>query len=170
MKIDLRRKAKEIRKTLPIQEISMELVELVRKSNFYKEAKSVMIFYPKTYEIDLRDLLNDDKNFYLPRVNGKFLDVCPYEKDDELKLSEFKVYEPMTECVSPLDLDLIIVPALLVDANNYRLGYGGGYYDRLLEIVNEKVRTMCVMPKELLIDKLPIEDFDVKIDKIIITQ
>ena len=74
-KTDLRRRAKELRKNLPISEISDKLADLIRSSTNYISAKNVMLFYPTKYEIDLRKLLKDYKNFYLPRVNGKDLEV-----------------------------------------------------------------------------------------------
>ena len=169
MKTDLRIKAKNIRKTLEIGEISKKLVAMIRKNKAYKEAKKVMIFYPKRYEIDLRELFNDEKYFYLPRVNEDELDVCPYKQGDELKLSAFNVLEPVSEAVDACCMDLIIVPALLVDKNAYRLGYGGGYYDRLLyRIRNSNVKTFCAMPKDLLVETLPKDEFDIPIDEIIL--
>ena len=63
MKTDLRLKAKTIRKSLPIYEISKKLVGLVRNHRDYIEAENVMLFYPTCEEIDLRELLNDSKCF-----------------------------------------------------------------------------------------------------------
>ena len=170
MKIDLRIKAKNIRKTLEIHVISKNLVSLIRKSSAYVDAKNVMIFYPKKYELDFRELLNDKKNFFLPRVNDEELEICPYRIGDKLELSQFNVLEPVSEPVDVNCLDLIIVPALLVDKKGYRLGYGGGYYDRLLyKIKSLEVNTICAMPKELLVENLPIEYYDVSVDEIIIS-
>jgi 5-formyltetrahydrofolate cyclo-ligase len=168
MKTDLRIKAKNIRKTLEIPSISKKIVALIRENKAYIEAKNVMIFYPKKYEIDLRELLDDEKSFFLPRVNGNELDVCPYKFGDELKLSAFNVLEPVSEAVEPSFIDLIIVPALLVDKCGYRLGYGGGYYDRLLrKVENLNVKTLCAMPKELVVEKLPSEEYDIPVKEII---
>ena len=74
----LRTKAKNIRKSLSICEISQKAVERIRNHSFYKNAKNVLIFYPMKYEINLLELLSDSKDFYLPRVCGSKLEVCPY--------------------------------------------------------------------------------------------
>lgn len=166
-KIDLRIKAKRIRKSLDISKISSLAIFKIRKSDVYKSAKNVLIFYPMRYEINLLDLLDDDKNFYLPKVCGQKLFICPFKKGDKLEKSAcFNVNEPCTEPVDPNKLDLIIVPALMVDKYGNRLGYGGGFYDRFLEEYST-IRTLVPIPKELFVDNLPIEKFDRKIDIVI---
>ena len=98
-----------------------------------------MLFYPMTYEIDLRKLLNDDKKFYLPKVSGKNILACPYTEN--LIKSAFGIMEPETLPVNPNILDLVIVPCMMADKNGYRLGYGGGYYDRFLSEIDAKTIT-----------------------------
>lgn len=168
MKTDFRIKAKNIRKRLVISNISEKIVELIRKHPTYIAAKSVMLFYPKKDEIDLRSLLTDDKEFYLPRVEGDTLAVCPYKIGDPLIASKFHVSEPMTAPIEPSKLDLMIVPALSVDKDCFRLGYGKGYYDRLLQsLMNSNVKTICPIPQELMFETLPRDKFDVAVDYVI---
>lgn len=162
-KSDYRLYAKELRKTLDIKALSNILVQKIRESSNYKSAKNVMIFYPTKYEVDLRDLLTDDKNFYLPKVKGEELLVCPYS--EKLEKSVYNIMEPCTNPVDIETLDLVVVPALMADKNGYRLGYGGGFYDRFLKSCSAK--TMTCLSKELVVDSLPFDNFDVKIDEII---
>lgn len=163
-KTDLRLYAKNIRKNLPLDEISKKAVEKICDNILYKNSKNIMLYYPTNFEINLLELLKDDKNFYLPRVNGVNLDVCSYKIGDELKKSDFGIFEPV--CPSEIKdvLDLVIVPALLADCDNYRLGYGGGFYDRF---ICDDFKTITVLPKELCIEKLPVDEFDKKIDEVI---
>ncbi len=163
-KSDLRIYAKNLRKTLDIKNISSEIVSNIRRLNDYKKAENVMIFYPMKYEINLLELLNDNKRFYIPKVLNQSLLVCPY--DNNLTISEFGVMEPNTKPVNPNILDLIFVPALMVDNEGYRLGYGGGFYDRFLEKYPH-IKTIVPIAKELIIDKIPKEKFDIKISHII---
>lgn len=162
-KLTLRAKAKEIRKNLDLEKISKEICKIIRKNNFYKESKNIMIFYPLKYEINLLDLLKDNKNFYLPKVNNEDILICPYDKN--LVKSELNIYEPCTNPVDSNILDLIFVPALMVDKENYRLGYGGGFYDRFLKTA--KAHTIVPIAKELIVEKLPHEKFDIKINETI---
>lgn len=165
-KTDLRHKAKALRKTLDMAEKSSNLCHLIRNCETYKSSKNVMLFYPLKDELDLTMLLEDNKNFYLPRVNGENLEVCPYKKGDELKKSNLKIYEPVVKSCATAVLDLVIVPALLVDKSGYRLGYGGGYYDRFLE-QNKGLKTLCAIPEELVVENIPTDEFDIKMDYII---
>lgn len=164
-KIELRKKAKNIRKNLDMKKISADLCNLVRQNKIYIEAKNVMLFYPTEFEVDLKELFDDNKKFYLPKVDGEELLVCPYCK--ELKKSSFGICEPCSNPVSPDILDLVIVPALMCDENGYRLGYGGGFYDRFIKKYCKNFKTICPIPKELFTRNLPHGEFDQKVDEII---
>ncbi len=165
-KTDLRVKAKLIRKQLDIQLISRNIVRLIRENKTYQSAENIMIFYPAKYEINLLSLLDDNKNFYLPKVAGKDIAVCPFKDGDKLELSSFNIKEPCTNYVNPEILDLIFVPALMADKDGYRLGYGGGFYDRFLAKF-PNIKTIIPVASRLLVEKLPREDFDCKADSII---
>ncbi len=166
-KIALRHNAKEIRKTLDMEKISKILCEKLRENDYYKSAKHVMLFYPTKTEVTLLEILNDNKNFYLPRVFGKDLQVCPYRLGDKLVRSSFGVLEPVCSHVNKDCLDLVIVPALMADKRGYRLGYGGGYYDRFLRGLNSKIYTITLIPECLLKETLPVDDFDIAVNEVI---
>ncbi len=166
-KPELRLIAKDIRKTLDICKISENIVQNIRGLDLYKSSKNVMLFYPTKYEVNLLLLLEDDKNFYFPRVNGENLHVCRYNTGDILIKSEYNILEPCSEGVSAEVLDLVIVPALMFDKNGFRLGYGGGYYDRFLAKYSKNFKTIGVIPKNLYQKSLPTEEFDVPVDVVI---
>jgi len=163
-KTHLRLRAKSIRKTLDIARLSEDVCAQIRQTGIYKNSKNVLIFYPMQYEINLLGLLKDDKNFYLPKVCGNELLVCPYS--ERLEKSALNVCEPCSNPVSAKLIELAIVPALMADKYGYRLGYGGGFYDRFLS-ANPHIKTIVPIAKELFTDKLPRDDFDVKVDKVI---
>ena len=117
-------------------------------------------------EVNLLSLLNDNtKNFYLPRINGNELECCPYCNGDELCESKFHTLEPTCQACNKTDIDLVAAPALACDINGYRLGYGGGFYDRFLKDF-EGIKICCV-PKELITDNIYPENHDIKADLII---
>lgn len=165
-KSDLRKKAKCIRKSLSIAEKSTIAVEKIRGNTLYIPAKNVLIYYPLRYELNLLALLDDEKNFYLPRVCGENLQICPFKKGDKLVTSSFNICEPCSNSINPRNLDLVVVPALMADKSGFRLGYGGGFYDRFL-VKNNTVKTILPIAKELIVEELPHEEFDIKIDEII---
>ena len=162
-KTSLRLKAKNIRNKLDIKQISKDIVNNITNSDIFKKANDIMFFYPLEKEINLLDLLDfADKNFYLPRMNGKNIECCPYKKGDKLIIKKYNIKEPQTECISHPKLDLIIIPALAIDKYGNRLGYGGGFYDRFLA----NIKTIKIVPiaEELIFEKIPHERFDIKID------
>ncbi len=165
-KTDLRIRFKQERKTIDLELVSDFLANELRKKDYYKNSKNILIFYPLKYEINVLKLLDDNKNFYLPKVcNDKML-VCPYHKSDRLTLSNLKIKEPCTDPINPVELDLVVVPALAVDKFNYRLGYGGGFYDRFLEEY-KNLKSVCLIHSKFVVERLPIESFDRKVDFII---
>lgn len=166
-KEELRKQAKEIRNSLNMKNISEEIVQNIKNLDIYQKAKHIMIFYPLKHEVDLLNLLSDNKNFYLPVVNEKNLMVCPYKVGDKLAISAFKTKEPITKPIDANILDIIFIPALMVDNKFNRLGYGGGFYDRFLSNVNKKIVKIVTIPSNLIVKKLPTEGFDAKIDIVI---
>ncbi len=142
------------------------LVEKLRNISIYKQSKHIMLFYPLENEVNLLELLQDkNKQFYLPKIDGENLLCCPYKMGDETCFSCFKTVEPISKPENKSILDLVIVPALCVDKNNYRLGYGGGFYDRFLK--NCTAKTVVCISKQLIIDTINPEEFDIPVDLVI---
>lgn len=167
-KQQLRKWAKKERKKFDMETLSMKLVEKLKETTEYKKAKNIMIYYPKLDEINLLSLLDDkSKNFYLPKIQGDDLLCCPYKKGDELCLSCFNTKEPTSEAIKKTFIDLVIVPALAVDKNGYRLGYGGGFYDRFLAGMGENVCKIVCLPHRFIVETVFPEKHDIKIDKIV---
>ena len=165
-KSQIRKWAKELRKQIDIKSVSEVLVEKLKQTIEYKSAENIILFFPLENEIDLRELLKDKtKNFYLPKIDGKNLLCCPYNLDCELEESCYKTQEPTTQPCNKNILDLVIIPALACDKNNYRLGYGGGFYDRFLQDLRAK-KIVCI-PKQFLIDNVCAESHDIKVDMVI---
>ena len=166
-KSELRVWAKEKRIRLDLEAISLDLVKILKKSDDYKKAKNIMIFYPKNNEVNLLSLLKDDsKSFYLPKINGDDLLCCPFKIGDELCESCFKTKEPLSAPIKKSLIDLVIVPALAVDKNNYRLGYGGGFYDRFLA-ETKAIKIVC-LPKKFYLDTIFPKKYDIPVDKLIL--
>jgi 5-formyltetrahydrofolate cyclo-ligase len=123
-------------------------------------------------EIDLWPLneqLAKEKRLALPRMNGDSLDFYLVDNPKEqLEISKWKLLEPIVEkCEKiPLDaIDTVLVPALAFDKANMRLGYGKGFYDRLLKDL--KARKCGVGFTEQLSEvSLPLEAHDQPLDEL----
>ena len=165
-KESLRVWAKNERLKLDIIQISSDFVKKIKNLYEYKQAKNIMIYYPVRHEVNLLELLKDkSKNFYLPKIDGENMCCCSYKEGDKTCLSKFKTCEPLTDSCDKNLIDLVIVPALAVDKNGYRLGYGGGFYDRFLADF-KGVKLVCV-PQTLVVDSIYPEKHDIKMDIVI---
>jgi 5-formyltetrahydrofolate cyclo-ligase len=104
----------------------------------------ILSFFPTPNEIDLSSLnewLCKEKKLFLPKTASQNLLIFQIT-DLSIELENhplFALKEPKsTLCkqVSENEIDCVLVPALAFDEERYRLGYGGGYYDRLLGRTN----------------------------------
>ncbi|HLQ72437.1 MAG TPA: 5-formyltetrahydrofolate cyclo-ligase, partial [Bacillota bacterium] len=91
-----------------------------------------------------------------------------FQSFGELEVVYYNLKEPKpieANKVKKNDLDLIIVPGLLFDSSGYRIGFGGGYYDRFL--TDYRGQTVALTSSQLLIDSIPKESHDMAVSHII---
>lgn len=159
----LRKHNLALRKNLNQSVASNKIVSKILLSGEFLSAENILIFYPLKYEINLLKLLNcKEKSFYLPKVKGDYLQICPYKGN--LIKGAFNIMEPDGCPVNPSCIDLAYIPSLAVDKNLNRLGYGKGYYDRLFSDTSFKAGKIAVINKELVVDKIDVSEFDIKVD------
>lgn len=114
---------------------------------------------PSTATLNLA-LIAAGKNLLLPRVVHPNLEWVSWSGDRK-KLSENRgLLEPFGESITDLSIiDAVIVPALRVDYQGYRMGQGGGYYDRSLPLV-ASWKVGIIYAEEFTVIPLPREDHD----------
>jgi 5-formyltetrahydrofolate cyclo-ligase len=140
----------------------------------YARARSVLATMSIGSEWSTRGFLEralaDGKEVVLPRIAGTprrlHLHAVP-DLSSHLVPGVWDIPEPdPARCpeVSLGDVDFALVPALAVDAERYRLGYGAGYFDKLL--ANRGARPHCVtaLPSEFVLERVPHEPHDVTVD------
>ena len=100
---------------------------------YHVEGKYIGIYWPLRGEIDIRFIKEiNNKKVALPSSSKiKGLTYHPWSKN-QLKLDANRIPAPTEEnALAPSDISFLLVPALAIDQEGYRLGYGGGYFDRL---------------------------------------
>lgn len=94
-----------------------------------------------------------------------FYEITSFE---QVEKGYFNLFEPLpekTKAVQKEDIDLLIVPGLGYSKDGYRIGFGGGYYDRFLK--DFKGITLSLAFREQLVDEVPAETHDIPVQKLI---
>jgi len=142
MKSELRKQVLQEMKAMPQEQkqaMDQALTEQFLNHPFYQEAKVIATYLSFPHEFQTQELikqaLKDGKKVLIPKTypQGR-MEFVVYDPQQLVKTS-FGLLEPQgnLEVVEPSQIDLIHVPGLAFTREGYRIGYGGGYYDRYLE-------------------------------------
>ena len=142
MKAELRKKILQEMKALSQEQkqaMDRVLTERFLQHPFYQEVKTIATYLSFPHEFQTQELikrmLKDGKKVLIPKTYPKGrMEFVVYDPKQLAKTS-FGLLEPQgdLEVVEPSQIDLIHVPGLALTREGYRIGYGGGYYDRYLE-------------------------------------
>lgn len=109
-------------------------------STYWKDAHTIAITVSQEFEIDTLPIADEahrsGKKVVLPRAKKqRVMDFVHFRKDTPMETSSFGLREPAPhlEAFPKQEIDLVIVPGLAFSKDGYRIGVGGGYYDRFLE-------------------------------------
>ena len=115
---------------------------------------------PDTRQLNL-ELIKAGKTLLLPRINGDNLEWVQWNGDESQLQQKKKISEPSGPAFTNLAaIEVIIVPALRIDRSGYRLGQGGGYYDRALPHL-AAWSIGLIHPDEISGEDLPRESWDI---------
>ena len=141
----------------------------------YAEATTVLTYVSVSSEVSTRMFiecaLRDGKTVAVPRcLPGHCLEFVAIASLEQLVAAPFNLLEPAKELPALTEdqknNSICIVPALLVDAKGYRLGYGAGFYDRFLSTYPGK-KICLAYQQNLSRTMLPHTAFDVAVDVVI---
>ena len=176
MKSELRKQVLQEMKALPQEQkqaMDQALTERFLQNSFYQEAKIIASYLSFPHEFQTQGLieqaLKDGKKVLIPKTYPKGrMDFVVYHPQQLIKTS-FGLLEPQgdLEVVDASQIDLIHVPGLVFTTKGYRIGYGGGYYDRYLEhFSNHTLST--VYPCQIQ-DFIP-EKYDIPVQEVLIDE
>lgn len=182
-KAGLRQQALARRRAQPQKdELSGRILARLCERTEYAQARTVMFYVDMRSEVRTRPFLPhalaSGRRIVVPFCADNELGLFHLESLDELGLGTFQILEPRPELraspaktVSAADLDLVVVPGVAFDRRGGRLGYGRGYYDRLLRCVRTDTRLIALAFECQLFPAVPtIPDRDVCMDVVITEQ
>ena len=173
LKSKLRKKILKVRQkfnTKNIQPNFNQIIKILKKEKINN--KIIGGYYPVNFEIDdltlLKKFRKNKFNISLPVIKKNFqMDFYLWSFSEPLKINKYGIPEPESKnIVYP---DVLLIPLVAFDKNLNRLGYGGGYYDRLIEKLSKKKNILKIglafSTQE--IDKVPTNMYDQKLDYIV---
>lgn len=155
---------------------SERIMELVASTTYYKNAKTIMCFVSFGSEMDTSMIINkalaDGKRLVVPIAVHETKELIPslITSMDELEPGYFNILTPKAEFVRPIEpdeIDVILVPGVAFDHHGYRVGYGGGFYDRFLTRTRKDAKRIAIGFSLQILDQVPRESFDLPVEMII---
>ncbi len=149
-----------------------QIISFIESLPEFEKAENILIYISIHGEVDLEEMFNkhkEDKRFIVPRISrsDNSLDLYKITSMEDLVKGTFDVPEPKEdlEQINPEDIDIVIVPGVAFAKNGHRVGYGGGFYDRLLK------KTTCpkigVAYEFQIVENIDGEDHDEMVDYLI---
>ena len=139
----IRERLKEKRKNLTKKqssELSRAIFLRIIRSSWIQEHSNIGIYYALNGEADTLKLIeflwSNNQNAFLPVMHHNSLLFGNFAPNSDLNENTYGIPEPeltKENQVSALELDMVFVPLVAFDQDGYRLGMGGGYYDRTFE-------------------------------------
>ena len=173
LKSKLRKKILKVRQKFNTKNIQLnfnQIIKILKKEKITN--KIIGGYYPVNFEIDDLEILRKFKKnkfiISLPVIKKNFqLDFYSWSFSEPLKINEYGIPEPEAKII--VYPDVLLIPLVAFDKNLNRLGYGGGYYDRLIEKLSKKKNIIKIGLAFSIqeIDKVPINMYDKKLDYIV---
>jgi 5-formyltetrahydrofolate cyclo-ligase len=151
---------------------SQQICQIIRQTPQFQQASTILSYCSHQQEADLSPLLLSipEKNWGLPRCVKQTLVWHQWLPQVPLQPGTFGIFEPAIDSpiLTAAQVDLIFVPCVACDRQNYRLGYGGGFYDRLFaDPAWQQIPTIGITFNFSYIDRLPLDPWDQPLQQVI---
>lgn len=177
-KIEIRKEILNIRNNLTPELSAYNsriIIDKLKATEEYKNSKSIMVYMDFKNEVNTKDFINEalseGKKIIIPYTDTDKVLIIPVEINslDDLITCKFGYLEPKKEKISnPYDIekiDLVVVPGVAFDKKRNRIGFGKGYYDRLL--TSRRAKAVAIAYEFQVLDEVPAQEHDIKMDMII---
>lgn len=151
--------------------VEQNFLETLVSSSLWKKSHSIGVTLSSPLEWETRGIIEqawlEGKRVCVPKTIPLVKGMDFYELTDytQIKSGHFGMEEPIpskTTLVEKTDIDLMLVPGLLYNRSGYRIGFGGGYYDRyLMDYPHTKV---ALLHTKQLDETFPVDTYDIPLD------
>lgn len=166
-KAQLRRHLLSCRRSLCVEEWrekSDRICSHLQSWPLFVRSQTILAYFSFRQEPDLSPLFTNTQHHWgFPRCVGKSLLWHSWKPGEPLQTGNYDIFEPHPDSppLQPAKVDLILVPAVACDVRGYRLGYGGGFYDRLLSSAEWASKlTIGIVFEFAYLPQLPIDPWD----------
>lgn len=167
----LRKTCRQIRNDIPEAQrepAGSAILTAIRNLPEYQAATAICAYMSIGSEVPtgglLQQIWQDNKQLLLPRVTSTdgIMEMVTVESNSPMTTGAFGIQEPDIKLPAARhqSFDLVIVPALAYDRQGFRLGYGGGYYDRFLATLPLSTLTIGLCYQCMLLDEVPRNRYD----------
>ena len=174
----IRREIAKLRNNLKLEDkkiLDEKIFKFLIESDFYKKSKRIFIYVSYNNEVDTKEIidysLKNDKEIYVPKINieDKTMKAIRIHSLSELYVNKYGILEPdiVDKNYIESDFGLIVLPGIAFDKVGNRIGYGGGYYDKYLSVLECKVNKVALAYGFQVIDNIEVEEHDIKLDYVI---
>lgn len=138
----------------------------------YQKAKVVLAYFASAWELDVSIFVEtaqaQGKTVLYPVFDGRggMLAVLPDE--GSLETDRYGVYEPQlahSRVFAPEEIDFVLVPGITFDRWGYRIGWGGGYYDRFMSLCRNAFK-MAIAFEEQMLEQVSNDPWDMRMDAV----
>ena len=170
MKEELRQKYLLIRKNIKNKDTKDKAIyNKVINNSKIKSSNLILIYVSKKEEVDTINIINyflKSKQIAVPKIENNIMNFYYIKSLNDLKKGSFNVLEPNTkDKVTDFNNCISITPGICFSKDNYRIGYGKGYYDKFYEDNNIYSIGLCY--KECLLNSIPKDKGDIPVNEII---
>ena len=172
-KSDIRKKILKVRKEKSFKSFDIDpqiIFKILKKTQ--NTSRIVGGYYPFNYEADgIKVLEKFEKQNYqisLPKIKkNSQMDFFSWSTKDPLSINKYGIPEPISDKI--IYPGIFLVPLVAFDKKFNRVGYGGGFYDRYFKRIkkNKKITTIGLAYSFQQVEKIPIDNFDIKLDYIV---
>ena len=180
MKTQLRKEVLKRRSALTASEVatkSKAILDRLLTLEAYRSASFIMTYLNFRNEVEttmlVQEAMADGKKIVVPvtdMVNRRLIPSLVEHFPGDLEVGTMNILEPKGNALrlcNPLWIDLVIVPGVVFDLQCYRIGYGGGFYDRFLPLIRPGAVTVGLAFELQIVERFEHGQYDVPVDYVL---